>query len=95
MCDCLPYIQYKCNRRGCEYKRKYSKKNNLNVYVSFFNSVHCHEKRKMMIGTLVVSRTSRKVLSKTLSPGVFSPREIQNTSFVQNGLQRLSLARAV
>jgi hypothetical protein len=40
-----------------------------------------------MIGTLVVSRTSSKLLSKTLSPGVFSPREIQNTSFVQNGLQ--------
>ena len=26
MCSCLPYIQSKCNRRGCEYKRKYSKK---------------------------------------------------------------------
>ena len=46
MCSCLPYIQYKCNRRGCEYKRKYSKKDNLNVYVSFFNGIHCHEKEQ-------------------------------------------------
>ena len=79
MCSCLPYIQYKCNRRGCEYKRKYSKNNNLNVYVSFFNGVHRHEiEHDDERDTRGLSFEQKVVINDAFSNNIKSAREIKH-----------------